>query len=148
MMKDSLGMKCLKKDKKSKKTKLSQKLSNSVKINQLINENCKSCQVLAKKLRKAESRIINLYIENARLRNSSNVNQQNFNNSVSAINPSTFEIDNTSLKPLPQNSVVQEMPENESEQVLNKIEFLMSELTRLMDNLENVKDNTVDNRDH
>lgn len=88
------------------------------------------------------------YIENARLRNSSNVNQQNFNNSVSAINPSTFEIDNTSLKPLPQNSVVQEMPENESEQVLNKIEFLMSELTRLMDNLENVKDNTVDNRDH
>jgi hypothetical protein len=62
MMKDSLGMKCLKKDKKSKKTKLSQKLSNSVKINQLINENCKSCQVLAKKLRKAESRIINLYL--------------------------------------------------------------------------------------
>ena len=61
-MKDSLGMKCLKKDKKSKKTKLSQKLSNSVKINQLINENCKSCQVLAKKLRKAESRIINLYL--------------------------------------------------------------------------------------
>ena len=94
------------------------KLSNSNKTNQMIDDNCQSCHTLAKKLRKAESRIINLYIENARLRNSNNLNQQNFNNSVSAINPPTFNErdgltfneDITECKNLPELSAVVYFP--------------------------------------
>lgn len=142
------------------------KITSNLEINQLINENCKSCGVLAKKLRKAESRIINYYIENAKLRqciNMGNNHKADFpNNSVSMIKPTSFEINdltannethtfnnnNQSITVKDLRQDIENKEGQQSEEVLNKIEFLMSELTRLMDNLENKQDFTVDNRDH
>ena len=124
---------------------------------------CTNCYEIEKKLLKSEQKNVNLMFENKRLKdalnNATNM-QQNLLHSCkkklklflfiiflyigSAINPNNVNEENQNI-----NAVSLQKPadftNNESEELLNRIENLMVELTRMMDNLENINNNNVTN---
>lgn len=104
---------------------------------------CKNCCEIEKKLLKSEQKNVNLMFENKKLKdalnNAANI-QQNLMQSWSAINPNQINEENQNI-----NGVSLQNPANESEELLNRIENLMVELTRMMDNLENINNNNVTN---
>jgi len=110
---------------------------------------CLNCKQLGKKLLLSESRGVNLLLENYKLKKKLNAILQ-AQNSWSAISPQLNEMENTSnaIGPHPESishdlfkkntTTLGEQMVPESDEMFNRIENLMAELTRMMDNLENV----------
>jgi len=111
---------------------------------------CDNCRNMEKKLFIAESKILNLQFENYKMKKAlQNAITPNTNmvNSWSGFAPAFNEGDQIIAGHAPDSMSLNAGQLNlvQSDEMINKIEYLMGELTRMMDSLENVNNNVTGN---
>jgi hypothetical protein len=115
-----------------------------------LNNGCENCRILEKKLLEADSKLLNLQFENFKLKKALNTTMTpnaNMVNSWSGIAPTFNDGDQNPQGSHPQTDSISlnAGQVQGGDEMFNKIEYLMGELTRMMDSLESINNNVTNN---